>query len=130
VAEEKVKPVMENLKSIRERIRYGRRMNRRLHSMPFRRVQFSISYKSIERGYKPEYVDAKNTSKMCPICGELNKPNGHIYKCRKCGFQADRHFVAAWNIATKLQMCRPLPLAAKATNEALKAEVERIVIKC
>ena len=130
VAEEKVKPVMENLKNIRERIKYGRRMNRRLHSMPFRKVQFSISYKSIERGYKPEYVDTKNTSKMCPICGELNKPNGHIYKCRKCGFQADRHFVAAWNIATKLQMCRPLPLAAKAINEALKAEVERIVIKC
>jgi len=130
VAEEKVKPVMENLKNIRERIKYGRRMNRRLHSMPFRKVQFSISYKSIERGYKPEYVGTKNTSKMCPICGELNKPNGHIYKCRKCGFQADRHFVAAWNIATKLQMCRPLPLAAKAINEALKAEVERIVIKC
>jgi len=97
--------------------------------MPFRKVQFSISYKSIERGYKPEYIDAKNTSKVCPICGELNKPNGHIYKCRKCGFQADRHIVAAWNIATRLQMCRPLPLAAKAINEALEAEVERIVIK-
>jgi putative transposase len=128
VAEERVKPVMENLKNIRERIKYRRRMNRRLHSMPFRKVQFSISYKSIERGYKPVYVNARNTSKMCPICGELNKPNGHIYKCRKCGFQADRHIVAAWNIAARLQMCRLLPLAAKAT-EALRAEVERIVIK-
>jgi transposase len=47
---------------------------------------------------------------------------------KKCGFQADRHLVAAWNIA-KLPMCRPLPLAAKAINEALKAKVERIVIK-
>jgi putative transposase len=128
VAEERVKPVMEELKDMRERMKYGRRMNRRLHSIPFRKIQFSISYKSIERGYKPVYVDARNTSKVCPICGELNKPNGHIYKCRKCGFQADRHIVAAWNIATKPQMCRPLPLAAKAT-EALKAEVERIVIK-
>jgi len=128
VAEERVKPVMENLKNIRERIKYRRRMNRRLHSIPFRKVQFSISYKSIERGYKPVYVDARNTSRMCPICGELNKPNGHIYKCRKCGFQADRHIVAAWSMAAKLPMCRPLPLAAKAT-EAL-AEVERIVIKC
>jgi putative transposase len=127
-AKEKVKPVMEELKDMRERMKYGRRMNRRLHSMPFRKVQFSISYKSTERGYKPVYVDARNTSKVCPICGELNKPNGHIYKCRRCGFQADRHFVAAWNIAARLPMCRPLPLAAKAT-EALKAEVERIVIK-
>ncbi|MCQ5336688.1 MAG: transposase [Candidatus Methanomethylicia archaeon] len=129
VAEEKVKPVMEKLKNMRESMKYGRRMNRRLHSMPFRKIQFSISYKSIERGYKPIYVDARNTSRMCPICGELNKPNGHTYKCKKCGFQADRHIVAAWNIATKLLMCRPLPLAAKATHEAYKAGVERIVIK-
>jgi len=127
VAEEKVKPVMEKLKNMRERIKYGRRMNRRLHSIPFRKIQSYISYKSIEKGYKPDYVDAKNTSRVCPICGELNKPNGHIYKCKKCGFQADRHIVATWNIATKLQMCRPLPLAAKATH---KAKVERIVIKC
>jgi putative transposase len=130
IAEENVKPVMEKLKNIRERIRYGRRMNRRLHSIPFRKIQFSISYKSIERGYKPETINAKNTSRMCPICGELNKPNGHIYKCRKCSFQADRHLVAAWNIAVKLPMCRSSPLAAKAIKEALKAEVERIVIKC
>jgi transposase len=67
---------------------------------------------------------------MCPICGELNKPNGHIYKCRKCSFQADRHIVAAWNIAAKPPMCHPPQLAAKATHEALKAEVEWIVIKC
>jgi putative transposase len=130
VAEEKVKPVMEKLKNMREKIKYGRRMNRRLHSTPFRKIQSYIFYKSVEKGYKPVYVDARNTSRMCPICGELNKPNGHIYKCRKCGFQADRHIVAAWNIATKLQMCRPLPLAAKATHEAHKAEVEQVVIKC
>jgi len=130
IAEEGVKPVIEELKDIREKIRYGKRMNRRLHSMPFRKIHFSITYKSMERGYKPEYVEAKNTSKMCPICGELNKPNGQVFKCKRCGFQADRHLVAAWNIATKLQMCRPLPSAAKAIYEAFKAEVERIVIKC
>ncbi|MEM2626334.1 MAG: transposase [Candidatus Jordarchaeales archaeon] len=127
VAEENVKPVMEELTHIRGRIRYGRVMNRRLHSMPFRRIQLYISYKSMEHGFNPEIVDAKNTSRTCPMCGGLNKPNGHVFKCRRCGFQADRHLVAAWNIAMKLPMCRPLPLAAKATDE-LK-EVERIVIK-
>jgi putative transposase len=130
VVREKVKPVMEKLKNIRERIRYGGMMNRRLHSMPFRKIQSYISYKSIEGGYKPENVDARNTSRMCPICGELNKPNGHAFKCKRCGFQADRHLVAAWNIAVKLPMCRPPPLAAKAINEALTAKMERIVIKC
>jgi putative transposase len=130
VAREGVKPIMEDLKNMRERMKYGRRMNRRLHSIPFRKIQFHIFYKSVEKGYKPEYTNAKNTSRICPICGELNKPNGHIYKCRKCSLQANKHIVAAWNIAAKLPMCRPSPLAAKATQEALKAEVERIAIKC
>jgi transposase len=31
-------------------------MDRRLHSMPFRKIQSTISYKSVERGYKPETV--------------------------------------------------------------------------
>ena len=129
IAEEKVKPVMEKLTNIREKIRYGRRMNRRLHSMPFRKIQFYITYKSIEQGLKPEFVEAKNTSKTCPTCGELNKPNGHVFKCRRCGFQADRHLTAAWNIAAKHPMWGALPLPPKAAYEAFKAEVERIVIK-
>ncbi|MHA1505706.1 MAG: RNA-guided endonuclease InsQ/TnpB family protein [Candidatus Asgardarchaeia archaeon] len=100
---EKVIPVMEELKGIRERIRYSKRMNRRLHSMPFRKIQFYISYKSMEHGFKLEFVKAKNTSRICPICGEINEPNGHVFKCRS-GFQADRHLTAAWNIASKLPM--------------------------
>jgi len=40
IAEENVKPVMEELTDIREKIRYGRKMNRRLHNMPFRKIQF------------------------------------------------------------------------------------------
>ncbi|MEM3833413.1 MAG: transposase [Thermoprotei archaeon] len=123
IAEENVKPVMEKLKGIRERIRYGRKMNRRLHAMPFRKIQSYISYKSMELGFNPEMVNAKSTSRTCPMCGELSKPNGHAFKCRKCGFQADRHLVAAWNIAMRLSMCRPLPLAAKALNEPLEIEV-------
>jgi len=131
MAREKAKPIMEELKNIREKMKYGRRMNRRLHSIPFRKIQSYIFYfyKSIEKGYKPETVNPKNTSKTCPICSELNKPNGQVYTCRKCSFQADKHLVAAWNIATKHPMCRPKPLAAKAINEAFKAEMERIVIK-
>lgn len=123
ISEENVRPVMEQLKNMRERINYGRKMNRRLHSMPFRKIQFYISYKAVEQGFKPEFVKPENTSRTCPICGELNKPNGHVFKCKVCGFQADRHLVAAWNVAAKLPMCRPLPLAAKAPNEPLVVEV-------
>ena len=123
VSEEHVKPVMEKLKDIRERIRYGRKMNRRLHAMPFRKVQSYISYKAMERCFNPEMVNAKNTSRTCPICGELSKPNGHAFKCGKCGFQADRHLVAAWNVAMKRSMWGALSLPPKALNEPIVIEV-------
>lgn len=129
ISEENVKPVMEELTNIRERIRYGRKMNRRLHAIPFRKLQFYISYKSMELGLKPNIINAKNTSRTCPICSEVNKPNGQVFKCRKCGFQADKHLVAAWNIATKLPMWGALPLPPKAVHEVFKTETEQIVIK-
>lgn len=59
--------------------------------MPLRKIQFYIVYKSVEHGLKPEHVKAENTSKTCPICGELNRPNGHVFKC---SFQVDRHVAA------------------------------------
>jgi len=34
IAEENVKPLMEKLTNIREKIRYGKKMNRRLQNMP------------------------------------------------------------------------------------------------
>ncbi len=124
IEEEHVKPVMEKLKNIRDKIDYGRKMNRRLHAMPFRKIQSYISYKAMERGFNSEMVDAKNTSRRCPICGELNKPNGHVFKCRRCYFQADRHLVAAWNIAMKRSMWGALPLPPKALDEPLIIEVK------
>jgi len=65
---------------------------------------------------------------MCPICDELNKPNGHLFNCKKCVFQADRHLVAALNIAANPPMHRSPPLAAKAIDEALKAVMEDMKI--
>jgi len=123
VAEENVKPITEKLTNIREKIKYSRKMNRRLHSIPFRKIQFYIFYKSIENGFKPDSVNAKNTSRICPICGEINKPNGHVFKCKRCSFQADRHLVAAWNITSKLPMWGALPLPPKAIHEPLIIEV-------
>lgn len=114
---------MEGLKGVREKMR-SRAMKRRLHNMPFRKIQCTCE--SLERGFKPEFTSAENTSKTCPICGETNEPNGHVFTRRKCGYRADRHLVAALNIANKLSMRCPSPLAARATEEVLKAEVERI----
>jgi len=53
------------------------------------------------------------------VLHKASKIIAHIIAEENCGFQADRHLVAAWNIAVKLPVCRPLPLAAKALDEPL-----------
>jgi len=118
--------LMEDLNGIRRRIKYGRQMNRRLHTWNFRRLQLYIEYKAKLEGLPVEYVNPKGTSSLCPTCGEkLIALNGcRLVKC-KCGYQNDRDVTACVNV---LRM-RGVPLPLKAINEA-KAEVERIVIKC
>ncbi|MGC8932345.1 MAG: RNA-guided endonuclease InsQ/TnpB family protein, partial [Candidatus Methanodesulfokora sp.] len=116
--------IMEDLNGIRNRINYSRKMNRRLHSWNFRRLQFYIEYKAKLEGLPVEYIDPRHTSSLCPICGGRLAPNGHRHLRCCCGFDGDRDVIACLNL---LRM-RGAPLPLKATNEA--PEVERIVIKC
>ncbi|MEM1605365.1 MAG: transposase [Fervidicoccaceae archaeon] len=118
--------VMEDLKGIRKRINYGRMLNRRLHSWNFRRLQFYVEYKAKLEGLPVVYVSPRGTSSLCPVCGGRLALNGHRQMKCKCGYEGDRDVIACLNM---LRM-RGAPLPLKAINEALKAEVERIVIKC
>jgi putative transposase len=120
--------IMEELKGIRQRINLGRMLNRRLHSWNFRRIQLYIDYKAKLAGLPVIYVNPKGTSSLCPICGgKLIALNGcRLMRCRKCGYENDRDVIACINM---LRM-RGVPLPLKAINEAHKAEMERIVIKC
>ena len=77
-------------------------LNRRLHTWNFREEQGFLEYKHLWNGGNVLYCDGYNTSRECPICGELN-PNGrnHVFKCRRCDFEANRHFVACLNMAKR-----------------------------
>ncbi len=59
--------IMEKLKGIRRRFKYGRTLNRRLHSWNFRRLQFYIDYKAKLNGLPVVYLNPKNTSSLCPF---------------------------------------------------------------
>jgi len=119
--------LMENLKGIRKRIRYGRQMNRRLHNWNFRMLQFYIEYKARFNGLPVIYVNPRGTSSLCPICGGRLAPNGHrLLKCLRCGYESDRDVTAGINM---LRM-RGAPLPLKAINEdsnPLLSEMERVV---
>ncbi len=112
--QEKVEPILEDLTNICQSMRSKRKsknnralrkdMRRRLNQWPFRRLQFYVEYKTLAQGYAAHYLpcgQVKGTSSTCPICGAKNKPNGHVFSCKVCGFSLDRHFVGAYNIATR-----------------------------
>jgi putative transposase len=112
--------VLEDLKGIRQRIKYGRKLNRRLHSWNFRRLQFYVDYKARLEGLPVVYVNPRGTSSTCPICGGRLVPNGHRRARCGCGYENDRDITACLNL---LRM-RGAPLPLKATYDL---EVERIL---
>jgi len=108
--------LLEDLKGIRKRIKYGKMLNRRLHSWNFRKLQFYIDYKARLEGLPVEYVNPKGTSSLCPICGGKLAPNGHrLLKCTACGYENDRDVIACLNM---LRM-RGAPFPLKALDEPL-----------
>jgi putative transposase len=115
--------IMEDLKGIRKHIKYGRKLNRRLHSWNFRKLQFYIEYKAKLEGLPVTYVNPKGTSTLCPICGEkVIASNGHrLMKCRKCGYENDRDVTACLNM---LRMKGLHPFTPKATYEPLTVRLK------
>jgi len=95
--------VLEDLKGMKGRIatkQKSRRMRQRLLNfwsvMTFHRI---IAFKAAFYGVSLIFVEPKNTSRTCPICGKISEGlRGHVLKC-SCGLEMGRHEVAAINIA-------------------------------
>jgi len=49
-------------------------------------------------------VDAKRTSITCPSCGCIDKRNrvSSKFKCARCGFELNSHYVACLNLFSRL----------------------------
>jgi IS605 OrfB family transposase len=95
--------VFEDLKEMRDSIDYGTRMNRRLHHLPFRALQFYTSYKASFEGIPTGWIDPYKTSQRCPLCGHAERANRNKkrFKCRDCGHQDHSDRGASVNIAVK-----------------------------
>ena len=90
--------IMEDLRGIRSRIKYGKILNRRLHSWNFRKLQFLIEYKAKLSRIPVVYVNPRKTSSLCPICGGKLAPNGQRQLRCKCGYENDRDVIARLNM--------------------------------
>jgi len=96
------KPVIaiENLNGLRRRMDFSKRINRRVHSMPYRKLQTYIKYKANLEGIEVRYVEARGTSKTCHGCGHVaRKVNGREFRCPRCGLIYNRDLNGAINIA-------------------------------
>jgi len=94
--------IMEKLTGIRKNFEKGKELNRRFHSLPFRKLQKMVEYKAKLQGIKVVYVNPKGTSKTCHRCGYVTRTDGREYRCPKCGLKYNRDLNASINIARAL----------------------------
>ena len=94
--------ILEQLKNIRrkanQKVKYSKRRKRRLNTWSFRKLQDLIEYKAEWEGISVIYVNPKDTSQTCPICGCKQKPNGQLFTCSNCGWKMDKQTNASINI--------------------------------
>lgn len=86
--------IMEDLKGIREHIKHGKKMNRRLYSWNFRLLQSFVDYKAKLNQSPIVYLNPRGSSKNCSRCGGIIAPKGKF--CSSCGI--DRHINACINL--------------------------------
>lgn len=67
---EEVKPVIEEVRNIRERM-CGRKINGRLHTMPFKKVQSYITYKS--RDFPQRWSALKNLGSALYVASRTSR---------------------------------------------------------
>lgn len=92
--------VIGDIRDIRDSIKYGKKVNQKLHSWSFGKYRWMVEYKAKKLGMKVVLQDEAYSSQTCPACGKRHKPLGRTYKC-SCGFQFDRDGVGSYNIRAK-----------------------------
>jgi IS605 OrfB family transposase len=97
---------LEDLQSIRERVRLPRHQRATLSSWPFHQLGEFIAYKARREGVPFIEVDAHHTSQMCPVpwCGHtsrLNRLTRDHFRCRRCGFAGPADVVAGINVRNR-----------------------------
>jgi len=97
--------VMEDLRGIRDNFKKSKKLNKRFHSLPFRKLQTIIEYKALLEGIDVRYLtkkETKNTSKTCHRCGHVAQVRGREFRCPHCGLVYNRDLNACINIAHAL----------------------------
>jgi putative transposase len=81
----------------------GRKQNQRLSTWRHGKLRTYLTYKAEAEGMTVVLIDEQHTSQTYPnpTCNHRHKPQGRIYRCPACGFQAHRDVVGAANILSR-----------------------------
>ncbi len=95
---------LENLTHIRDRVTARRSQRAILHSWAFGQLRTFTSYKARRIGVPVVFVDPRNTSRTCPVCGCIDKANRKTqdtFLCISCGLVDHADYIAARNISSR-----------------------------
>ena len=101
---------LEDLKGIRPLVTVRRNQRAKLHSWSFFQLRAFINYKAQRAGVPVFYVDPRNTSRTCPVCGSVdkaNRPSQSVFSCVACGFAGLADHIAAINIGRRADVNQP-----------------------
>lgn len=102
---------LEDLSGIRLRQTVRRADRQRFGSWAFYQLDRFIEYKAKIAGVPVYYVNPRNTSHTCSVCGFISKSNRKsqsIFSCLSCGHTAHADFNASVNIASKATVNSPI----------------------
>jgi len=92
--------VIGDVRDIRKNIKYGKKVNQKLHQWNFGSIRSKLEYKCAKVGINTELISEAYTSQECLSCRKRNKPKNREYKC-SCGFRWHRDGVGCSNIRAK-----------------------------
>jgi IS605 OrfB family transposase len=101
---------LEDLTGIRDRVTVRKPQRASLHSWSFYQLRQFTEYKAQWRGVPVVYVDPRNTSRQCSVCGCIDKANRKTqdtFSCTSCGHAAHADVNAAINIGRRAVVSPP-----------------------
>jgi putative transposase len=102
---------LEDLHGIRNRTTVRKAQRAQHAGWAFYQLRQFIGYKALLAGVPVRIVDPRDTSRTCPLCGNIDKANRRSqseFCCRRCGYAANADFVGATNIRRRAEVNQPM----------------------
>ena len=94
--------VIGDLNGIRDRAKFAKKSNQKIHQWAFSRIAEKICYKAERVGIRVIFESEAYTSQTCPKCANRKKPTNRNYHCKHCRFKYHRDGVGAINLWSKV----------------------------